>query len=157
MRSHHILIGTLTTTLLLLGCSKQEQAAPQAEAQPTEQTAPAAVQQAAPETYGVANFAGEFTGTLPCADCPGIDTTLTLRNDGSYLLHSAYQERDSAFDDKGVWQVEQEQQRIQLQPENKTDPASYYQIVSKDELKMMDGEGKPVDSPLNYSLKRKAQ
>ena len=36
-------------------------------------------------------FAGTFSGTLPCADCPGIDATLELNPDGSYKITDAYQ------------------------------------------------------------------
>ena len=39
------------------------------------------------------DWAGTYQGTLPCADCPGIQTTLTLNADGSYSLNSNYLER----------------------------------------------------------------
>ncbi|HEU4774937.1 MAG TPA: copper resistance protein NlpE, partial [Lysobacter sp.] len=52
-------------------------------------------------------FAGTFTGTLPCADCPGIDVTLTLQGDGTYRISNVYQERpDSAWGIDGHWTVE---------------------------------------------------
>jgi hypothetical protein len=35
---------------------------------------------------------GTFTGTIPCADCPGIDVTLAL-SDGRYRMTYAYRER----------------------------------------------------------------
>jgi uncharacterized lipoprotein NlpE involved in copper resistance len=32
------------------------------------------------------DWAGTYEGVLPCADCPGTKTRLTLNQDGSYLL-----------------------------------------------------------------------
>ncbi|AIQ00062.1 copper resistance protein NlpE [Ornithobacterium rhinotracheale] len=36
------------------------------------------------------NWKGVYTGTLPCADCEGIKTTLTLNNDNTFTLQSVY-------------------------------------------------------------------
>jgi len=42
------------------------------------------------------DWAGVYEGVLPCADCPGIKTRLTLSRDGSYELSSLYMDRDTA-------------------------------------------------------------
>ena len=42
------------------------------------------------------DWAGTYAGVLPCADCPGIKTRLTLNRDESYELGSLYIDRDSA-------------------------------------------------------------
>lgn len=39
------------------------------------------------------SWAGVYEGVLPCADCPGIKTQLTLRRDGSYELVTQYLDR----------------------------------------------------------------
>jgi uncharacterized lipoprotein NlpE involved in copper resistance len=41
-------------------------------------------------------WSGTFTGTLPCADCPGIDMTLNLSDDNTYTLEQYYQEKGEA-------------------------------------------------------------
>lgn len=38
----------------------------------------------------VENWQGEYKGTLPCDDCPGIETTLTLKKDNTYILETLY-------------------------------------------------------------------
>jgi len=40
------------------------------------------------------DWAGVYEGVLPCADCPGIRTRLTLRQDGTYELSRLYIDRD---------------------------------------------------------------
>jgi heat shock protein HslJ len=42
------------------------------------------------------DWAGTYEGVLPCADCPGIQTRLTLNRDESYELGSLYLDRDNA-------------------------------------------------------------
>ena len=47
-----------------------------------------------------------YDGVLPAADCPGIQTTLTLYKDGSFQLNEVYLERDTAFTQQGTFKVE---------------------------------------------------
>jgi heat shock protein HslJ/uncharacterized lipoprotein NlpE involved in copper resistance len=42
------------------------------------------------------DWAGVYEGVLPCADCPGIETRLTLSRDGSYELSTRYLDRQAA-------------------------------------------------------------
>lgn len=42
------------------------------------------------------DWAGTYEGVMPCADCPGIKTRLTLRQDGGYEITSEYLERQVA-------------------------------------------------------------
>ena len=42
------------------------------------------------------DWAGTYEGTTPCADCPGIRTTVQLRSDGTFSLSQAYLERSVA-------------------------------------------------------------
>ena len=51
------------------------------------------------------DYRGTYKGVLPAADCPGIETTLTLRPDGMYDLHMRYLERDAHYDASGAYTV----------------------------------------------------
>jgi uncharacterized lipoprotein NlpE involved in copper resistance len=42
------------------------------------------------------DWAGTYEGTTPCADCPGIRTTVQLRMDGTFTLTQVYLERSVA-------------------------------------------------------------
>lgn len=103
--------------------------------------------------------AGSFRGTVPCADCPGIDTTLDLRVDGTYSLSETYRERDvAARTGNGTWTAEDTGKRLRLDPNDKDDSDRLYGIASNDELLMLDQDGNAPDSALDYSLRRgKAQ
>jgi len=123
-------------------------AAPAADARPSAQGAP----------FDVKAFAGTFDGTLPCADCPGIDTHLVLAVDGTYTISETYRERSApALTGDGTWTVEENNQRLRLDPNSKSDNDRLFAILSQDEIRQLDMEGKPIDSTLPYNLKRAAQ
>ena len=44
----------------------------------------------------VLDWNGTYKGTLPCADCAGIDMTITLNQDGTYVLEESYQDKDGS-------------------------------------------------------------
>ncbi|SDY92710.1 copper homeostasis protein (lipoprotein) [Lysobacter sp. yr284] len=119
------------------------------------EAAPAPAAAAAPATFDAAAFAGTFSGTLPCADCSGIDTKLELKADGGYALSESYQgKKDGNFKGDGTWTAEDNGKRVRLDPNSKSDDDRLFDIVSKDEIRMLDTEGKPIESQLDYSLKR---
>jgi len=41
------------------------------------------------------DWAGTYEGTLPCADCPGIRTTVQLRMDGTFTMTQLYVDRST--------------------------------------------------------------
>jgi copper homeostasis protein (lipoprotein) len=42
-----------------------------------------------------AEWPGYYTDTMPCSDCPGIDTQLWIRSDSTFILQQKYIGRDS--------------------------------------------------------------
>ncbi|GAA3919961.1 copper resistance protein NlpE [Luteimonas lutimaris] len=166
-----LLFATALCAALLTGCNKpasddaapagdtaplaNEAAEPAADGQPTD-VLKAVDNAPAPEGLDVRAFAGSFSGTIPCADCPGIDSTLTLDADGSYTTHDVYQERDASFDSSGTWTVEEAGKRIRLDPNSKDEQDRLLEVVSNDELRMLDADGNAIESGLNYTLTRTA-
>lgn len=110
----------------------------------------------APASIESEAFAGKFSGVLPCASCPGIDIALILRGDGSFRLSETYQDEPGGgpFVSEGHWRAESDGKRLRLDPTGKADPERLYEIVSRDEIRMLDLEGKPIVSGLDYSLRR---
>ncbi len=152
----------------LVGCKPQAPTEPVAPAEPAktateavaEQPAPVAAESApsaAPEEvpFDTKGFAGTFSGTLPCADCPGIDTKLTFNADGTYKLHEVHQGKPgNGFNRDGTWTVEENGKRIRLDPNSKREQDRLYAVTSKDQIEGLDLEGKAIESKLSYTLKR---
>src|SRR5271156_3123085 len=109
----------------------------------------------------------QYRGVLPCADCPGIDTTLSLLanspNDLAhtrYVLKSSYQERNNTFTETGTWSVvhgtpdNPDATVYQLKPKNGGQPTNFLR-VSDNEILQPDSERRRIDSKLNFSLKKR--
>src|SRR5690242_10004316 len=94
-----------------------------------------------------------YTGTLPCADCVGIKTTLTIQGNHTYQLSSLYIDRGNPFIEKGTWQ-QLEKNNMQVYQLKSGGVTSYYQIVNASTLKMLDTNAKPIDAPFSLELKK---
>lgn len=137
------------------------QSAAQTPAAPSPATGPAAplVERKRAHTDRAAALAGTFSGTLPCADCPGIDTTLQLDAGGHFALTRAYQGEHAASEPlriKGSWSMEAEGTQLRLDPGNKSDADVLFAVNSNDQLTMLSADGSAAASGLDYSLQRQA-
>lgn len=114
---------------------------------------------------------GVFTGVLPCADCEGITTTVTLKenhekNERTYILKEVYlgQKSNKPFETTGKWTIikgtplDPNAIVYQLAVEN-DDPEDSdvinYLVVNSNTIKLIDDEMNEFDSKLNYTLKKK--
>ena len=114
-----MILPVLLTGLFAVSCSKKEEAkteTPQAvEADSTQAQPEEAAKAEAPKKH-----VGEFSGKLPCADCPGIETKLTLNEDGSFLLDETYLEKkDGQFNTKGSYEVSEDGTFVNLKVKDK--------------------------------------
>lgn len=100
------------------------------------------------------DLAGIYTGVLPCADCPGIETTITVHPDNSYEIAQVYTEKDSVpFISSGlIKKGEQENTWVFKSRYNET----FYQYEDS-ALRMLDRSQKEIDGLLeqHYILKKK--
>ncbi|MEJ5073205.1 envelope stress response activation lipoprotein NlpE [Enterobacter ludwigii] len=91
-----------------------------------------------------------WRGVLPCADCEGIETSLFLEKDGTWVMNERYQgvtREPSSFGSYGTWARTAEK----LVLTDSKGEKSYYRAKG-DKLEMLDREGNPIVSSLNYTL-----
>lgn len=96
-----------------------------------------------------------YEGTLPCADCDGILTTLSLHPDSTYEMRSEYLgKKDATFDEKGTFTVSKDQV-VELTPEK--GDKTYYKITMKGEIALSDSLGhiNEGDMAEHYKLRKK--
>ena len=106
--------------------------------------------------FDIKAFAGTYAGMLPCADCPGIDSTIAFTPEGTYTLSETYQDADkSSFLSKGTWSLRGDGKAVLLDPEDKDEYDRAFAIASPTELRALDQQGKPIEGTAEYSLKRK--
>jgi copper homeostasis protein (lipoprotein) len=138
MRSPTIVV--LMACLLAAGCAAGTAAAPR--------QAPAA-----PATPPTVVLPASFTGTLPCADCEGIDYRLDLFEDRTFYLRTTYRGRTPGqFDDVGSFDRSSDGRALVAQ--GGREAPLRFSIESADEVRLLDLAGQPIPSGLNYSLKR---
>lgn len=90
------------------------------------------------------DWSGTYQGVLPCADCPGIKTVLTLTPDLEFTKQTQYLERgDSIFTDKGTFAWDKTGQIITLNDE----PSEQY-FVGENRLWKLDDRGNKITGVL---------
>ena len=71
-------------------------------------------------------------------------------------MSEIYQDSDSSsFTGKGTWTVREDGKSVLLDSEDKDERDRAFEVVSPTELRMLDQAGKPIDSTLDYSLRRR--
>jgi uncharacterized lipoprotein NlpE involved in copper resistance len=119
---------------------------------------------------GTAVLLGVYKGTLPCADCEGLDTTLRIYAKGRFDFTYAFYVRtqtyrgaprgDVTMSDRGDWALlrgdatDENATVYQLNPENGKGSESYLLQDAGKALVMLDKEQKPIDTTANLTLNR---
>ncbi len=90
-----------------------------------------------------------WRGVLPCADCEGIETSLFLEKDGTWVMNQHYQgaKAPSTFASYGTWARTADKLVL-------TDTAGEkrYFRAKGEGLEMLDMQGNPIVSQFNYTL-----
>jgi uncharacterized lipoprotein NlpE involved in copper resistance len=123
----------------------------------------------APST-GQAVLVGVYKGTLPCADCSGLDTELKLyaksKFDTTYALYietrtyRGTRNGDIAYSGRGEWAVlkgsaaDSNATVYQLNPDLPSESQFYLLQESGAVLRQLDRELKPISSQMNVTLRR---
>ena len=163
MNRQTLAIAIAFATLSIAGCKREAAAPPAVEAAPADATKSAVISEidhnspaSAAPAFDIKAFAGLYAGIVPCADCPGIDTSIAFTPEGTYSMSETYQEEGGgSFVTKGTWTVREDGKTVLLDPEDKEERDRWYEVVSATELRALDRDGKAIDSKLDYSLRRK--
>lgn len=102
----------------------------------------------------IAALPASFTGTLPCADCPGISYHLDLFEGSAYYLRQSYLERDRPVDRIGSWSLDGTTATVALWGQDRD--LIRFRLQDGNTLRLLDRDGRDIDSALNYTLTRAA-
>ncbi|TKB46799.1 copper resistance protein NlpE [Ferrimonas sediminicola] len=131
----------LATACMLIGC-----AAPDQRPATIASTTPSPPVVDGHNARNAVDWAGTYRGTLPCPDCDGIVTELTLYADGRYHLKQLYLGRRSNGQDlKGRFQWHSSGNRITL-PRDNAAPAHYR--ITENRLQRLDNQGRTIQGAL---------
>lgn len=95
-----------------------------------------------------------YTGTLPCADCSGVQTDLTLNSDGTFVMKQDYLGKPNGqvttqgtYDINGV-----DNQYVLLHPNDHADTPPYLIYMDKDSVQFRDLENGETPTPSHTLL-----
>lgn len=152
-------IAAATTIVVLSACTHQSNndstsATQQPEVQTNSSQTHTTVADPAHTAENSLDWNGTYQGILPCADCPGIKTTLTLNLDKTYSLEESYLERQvKPIISKGIFKFDKTNSSL-IVLDGAADNRIYFIGEGFAEARALDGSA--IDGPLkaHYHLKK---
>lgn len=100
-------------------------------------------------------ISGKYFGILPCADCSGIETSITIKENGSYIFDRTYlvnNQRGNKSVSEGQFKISGDEKHLVL-PEMLA-PNRY--LIEEKRLTQLDIDGKLIEGELknNYILNK---
>lgn len=87
-----------------------------------------------------ASIAGTYTGTLPCADCGGLETELTINSDSTYSLKSTNTDNKEVITEQsGVYQLKNDSLMTLITPSS--GEKIYYRVIDNATVMLSDSTG----------------
>ncbi len=102
------------------------------------------------------DWAGSYSGVVPCADCEGISTELTLTQDGTYTLTSEYLGKESLVTTKeGTFSWDETGSIVKLDGIEEGTGSALFK-VEENRVRWLDLEGNVIEGELadHYVLKK---
>jgi heat shock protein HslJ len=100
------------------------------------------------------DWPGTYYGTIPCADCPGINVEITLDSASTYTMKWTYVDRGALPTVTGKFSWSKDASQIHLEGLDENDPNQYFR-VEENQLVMLGREGQPIESSVSdYTLKK---
>jgi heat shock protein HslJ len=145
MRIEMVMIAIATVSMGMSGCaSKTTSSSTSSSAQAT----------TADNSRTSVDWPGTYTGVVPCDDCEGIETSLSLYEDGTYILKTkALGKEDKVAKHTGSFTWDEAGGKIQLQ--GLGEESDRY-LVGENVLYQLDAQGNRImgDQSAKYALKK---
>lgn len=154
------LLAVTLASVALVACSKSENKTEQTPmAEHTTASSSAQHSEAKHDTHSAErslNWAGKYTGKLPCADCEGIQTELELKDDKTYVLQETYiggKSDGKPLETKGTFTFDQKNPSIIVLDQNSENRKF---SVAENTLTALDMEGNKIEGAMAdlYILKK---
>lgn len=92
---------------------------------------------------GTPDLGGTYRGTIPAADCPGIDVTVEIGRDGTFRMVYDYVDRDGVFESAGRYEL----RGNRLIAVGDGSDSTIFRMEG-DRLRMLDSRGEAITGPL---------
>jgi uncharacterized lipoprotein NlpE involved in copper resistance len=96
------------------------------------------------------DWAGEYKGTMPCDDCDGIEMSIVLNSDSTFVQTSTYIGKGGPYVEKGTFRWDNSGKIITLKFNDQSE-AKYF--VGENSLSLLNADGKIIEGN-DYVLKK---
>lgn len=153
MKKYIVMITTAAVFACQACTSNESQKASSQEPDSMEDSADPTVYDGAHTSQNAIDWDGTYSGTVPCADCPGIQTTLVINADETFTYTGEYMDRDLIVEDNGKFMWHDNGSTIHLVGKE----INMKLKVGENRLFMLDQEGNPIEGELadHYTLQKK--
>lgn len=139
MKMNFFILSAFLLPVVLTGCKTQNPATSVNAGTPAEISI-------GDNSANALDWPGVYNGTLPCADCEGLITSVTLNKDLTYKRITVYKGKDGKrFEENGNFSWIKSGSTIML--ERNTDSPGYY-LVGENQLIQLDMEGSRITGEL---------
>lgn len=103
---------------------------------------------------------GIYEGTIPCADCPGIQMVLQLKEKAKYESILNYVDRHTTYKENGVWFIKKDKdengkERTIIELVNsQTKHKTFLLLDNNTTLELLDADKHRIVSNANHKLKK---
>lgn len=96
-------------------------------------------------------WTGEYEGTLPCADCEGIETLVVLNDDNTYVITEHYLKGDDSMqsEETGVFEFDESDNTFTLMPSKENDQGrNRLYLLEENQLVALKQDGSKVEGDI---------
>jgi uncharacterized lipoprotein NlpE involved in copper resistance len=99
------------------------------------------------------SISGAYDGVTPCADCPGIETTVLFKPDYVFVETLKYKERNTSFADTGRWSISHKIITVSF---SKQGNERFFLIKNDSSVAILDANKKEINGAIGklYILKK---
>lgn len=136
------IILTFITSLALISCkTKKEESTKQSIIQINQKDTLHVTSSDSHSSKTSLDWVGIYEGILPCADCAGIKTTVTLNKDESIKVVSEYMKRNKKLKDEGHFKWTADNNALYLDTKDKN---RFFYKVGENKLIVLSEEGEEM-------------
>ena len=143
------IFASIFASILLFSCQSK---GVQNEENKTETKAEVAAEAKEHNAMNSLDWAGNYVGTLPCADCEGIKYSVELKKDGNFFIEQEYLGKETVYQDEGFQKWDASGNVLHLN----SNVSPLVLKVEENRLKVLDQEGKEITGNLKdkYIIKK---
>ena len=143
------IFASIFASILLFSCQSK---GVQNEENKTETKAEVAAETKEHNAMNSLDWAGNYVGTLPCADCEGIKYSVELKKDGNFFIEQEYLGKETVYQDEGFYKWDASGNVLHLN----SNVSPLVLKVEENRLKVLDQQGKEITGNLKdkYILKK---